>query len=833
MNDSPQLISPSHFEKVRQLGSGSSGKVYLANQKTTKRQYAIKFIKTELTENSVITAKIGLISQMQHPAILKIFGYSMPDQSKNRPMSIVCEYQSNGSLLSLLDTPGNLTDFIKMKVLFGVAEAMRFIHENKFSHGNLTPNNILINQNWEPLLCDYLLDKIAPQQKKFTLCSLSFFAPEFQDNFVPSKEADIFSYGMIVYSVISGKLPWNKLPIDAKEKIKNGERPPLTDNIPECWQHLISQCWDNDPNKRPSFESIVLRFIKNEFFLPLREIESLKFRNYQTTILSSSFSTKVLINTLNQIEELTLANKSLNRIVESLKRNVESLSVNMTSIQQKILANKEGNLHFANLSDERNKMSSNWDKINQKRRFSTKQPFRPLLVNDFPKFSDHNKPNETNNTNNPNIINQTETNNNSIGIKIPEKIIDENKNQESQSESNSELMPFPSYNNNNNNNAQEPFPKAGENAPLSSNDKPSSNGNTQAKIDDINNVGDSILANQPIPPQIITPLPTPVPPQHRQMSFTSPSPSASQIHQSRSKPRLSLQIETPSQFHPQRSNSLKKRKFSDADVPAKLFASAINPKSQSPLMPQQRNSKDTGSIRMSMSIGMNNNNAPSPFTSFTMFHSQYQNPPQSSDNSSKEGSHDGSSLSKKSTKSPAAKNVLMKELPQNVQYPYAYAPFDGIFAHLTSEVNGNLMEKGIVQISGNSADKNRESTIHEIINFEWNKCWTSANEPNSYILFDFGVHQVCLTHYTIKTYLCGAGYSHLKNWVIEGSNSGQWYEIDRRDDNNELNGKSKVATFQVATTGDFQMIRLRQTGPNHYGDNYLILTNVEFFGDFI
>lgn len=173
----------------------------------------------------------------------------------------------------------------------------------------------------------------------------------------------------------------------------------------------------------------------------------------------------------------------------------------------------------------------------------------------------------------------------------------------------------------------------------------------------------------------------------------------------------------------------------------------------------------------------------------------------------------------------ASLSRLPKDFDAQVQFPYTYLPFDGIFAHMTDV-------DMFVNITGNSVDKNRDTEIRKVINFEWKKCWTSENMPNSFIQFDFAPQQVSLTHYSIKTYQCGKGYSHLKSWVLEGTNPGaSWSELDRREDNQDLNGKSKVATFSISNNGVFQVVRLRQIGPNHYGDNYLIVTNIEFFGD--
>jgi hypothetical protein len=116
----------------------------------------------------------------------------------------------------------------------------------------------------------------------------------------------------------------------------------------------------------------------------------------------------------------------------------------------------------------------------------------------------------------------------------------------------------------------------------------------------------------------------------------------------------------------------------------------------------------------------------------------------------------------------------------------------------------------------------------------------SVNEPNQSICFDFKMMRVIPTHYSIRAYSSGPGCNHLKNWVIEGSVDGQsWDELDRRENDSDLNSSHAVKTFSVSDSkpksksGPFQMIRLRQIGPNHNNYHYLIFTAFEIFGSLI
>jgi hypothetical protein len=71
----------------------------------------------------------------------------------------------------------------------------------------------------------------------------------------------------------------------------------------------------------------------------------------------------------------------------------------------------------------------------------------------------------------------------------------------------------------------------------------------------------------------------------------------------------------------------------------------------------------------------------------------------------------------------------------------------------------------------------------------------------------------------------------LKSWAIEGLDDGaSWTEIDQRENNSDLNAKLAVKTFAVARPGCFCRIRLRQTGRNHNGNDYLSIYAFEVFG---
>jgi hypothetical protein len=103
---------------------------------------------------------------------------------------------------------------------------------------------------------------------------------------------------------------------------------------------------------------------------------------------------------------------------------------------------------------------------------------------------------------------------------------------------------------------------------------------------------------------------------------------------------------------------------------------------------------------------------------------------------------------------------------------------------------------------------------------------------NQWICYDFGDSRIKPTHYSIRSRYNSSGYN-LKSWVIEGSvDCNQWEEVDRRDNNDDLNAQNVVRLFAVTHCNEYRSLRLRQTGPSHSGANFLVISGFDIFGSF-
>lgn len=154
---------------------------------------------------------------------------------------------------------------------------------------------------------------------------------------------------------------------------------------------------------------------------------------------------------------------------------------------------------------------------------------------------------------------------------------------------------------------------------------------------------------------------------------------------------------------------------------------------------------------------------------------------------------------------------------------YRNQPFDGIIDYFGSKCGGNVHEKGIVNITASSTNHGQPSLVADRNSGGY---WYSSNKPGQYIMFDFKDNAVCLSHYTLK---CNAGAFPVK-WELAGSNDETlWVEVSKQD--TKVLTDKQVHSFTCDSNGkSFRFVRLFQTGNDNSGGNFLLLSEVEFFG---
>lgn len=154
-------------------------------------------------------------------------------------------------------------DTKRLIIIYGIASSMAHLHKHEILHRDLKIENVLIDKSLYPKLTDFGLSvkisDIDNLKEDGLIGSPRCLAPEIWQGNKYSKASDVYAFGILVYELIMEKFAFfglNECEILYKITMCN-ERPPFNKQIPGCFKNLIETCWDADPMRRPTFDTIL------------------------------------------------------------------------------------------------------------------------------------------------------------------------------------------------------------------------------------------------------------------------------------------------------------------------------------------------------------------------------------------------------------------------------------------------------------------------------------------------------------------------------------------------------------------------------------------------
>ena len=266
------------FQDIEEIGSGGMGKVYKAFDIKRKKNVAIKVLSKEYADNMRIARRFifrdGFVAQkLDHPAIIHIYDVNR----ESSPPYIVMEFLDGKTLKEHIPENG-MIEKEAIRIFYSLLEAVSYAHSKKVIHRDLKPENIMIDYKGNVKLMDFGLakkkDATTMTQVGETFGTLYYMSPEQLRGEETDERADIFSLGVILYQMLTGKLPFSgDNPETTMYKIFK-EKPIAPSKINEKfkkWDNIILKALNKDAKNR--FQKV------DEFYNELKKVKIIPLTN--------------------------------------------------------------------------------------------------------------------------------------------------------------------------------------------------------------------------------------------------------------------------------------------------------------------------------------------------------------------------------------------------------------------------------------------------------------------------------------------------------------------------------------------------------------------------
>lgn len=262
----------SHFKLLDVLGEGGMGKVYKAIDKQDGKIVAVKILNPHLLkdeENRKRLASEGrLLSSINHPNIVRVLEFGESAEHS----FVAMEFLSGGTLQDYIEKNYPLSEERIFEIAKQICTGLKAIHANNIIHRDLKSQNIMFDENGNIRIMDFGLSKSPLVSTMTTLGTvigtLGFVAPEQVTNLNVDQRVDIFSLGVILYQMLTNKLPFNgENEIALIHSIFNTIPPKPTEInrlISPKLEMLVLKCLEKDVEKRfQSVEELLLALETN------------------------------------------------------------------------------------------------------------------------------------------------------------------------------------------------------------------------------------------------------------------------------------------------------------------------------------------------------------------------------------------------------------------------------------------------------------------------------------------------------------------------------------------------------------------------------------------
>ncbi|XP_022972642.1 probable serine/threonine-protein kinase PBL19 isoform X2 [Cucurbita maxima] len=279
-----------NFSRTFMVGEGGFGCVYRgliksADDPSQKIKVAVKQLgKRGLQGHKEWVTEVNFLGFAEHPNLVKLVGYCADDDERGIQRLLVYEFLANGSVLDHLSSrETTLSWAMRLRIARDTARGLTYLHEEldvQIIFRDFKSSNILLDEQWNAKLSDFGLARLGPPEG-FTHVStaivgtMGYAAPEYVQTGRLTSKTDVWSYGVFLYELITGRVPIDRNRPKSEQKLLEWVRPYLSDtkkfqlildpklkgksHIKSAYKlsNVANRCLVRNPKNRPKMSNIL------------------------------------------------------------------------------------------------------------------------------------------------------------------------------------------------------------------------------------------------------------------------------------------------------------------------------------------------------------------------------------------------------------------------------------------------------------------------------------------------------------------------------------------------------------------------------------------------
>ena len=250
-----------NYRIVRHLGSGGMGSVYLAVNTNIDQQVAIKALRPEIARNPVLRARFKqeaeLLCSLDHPGIVKFLNYVEAPEG----VFLIMEYVKGITLENFINKKnGLIVEKKAYPMISEILDAFAYAHSKGIVHRDIKPSNIIIQDDGHVKIMDFGIAQIVSEanaaDSKYIMGTPTYMSPEQIYGKSVDARSDIYSIGVLIYNMLTGRAPYDSAMLTAQEikmKVVNEQMPRMSEYYPyisDKIQDVVDKATQKVPDAR-------------------------------------------------------------------------------------------------------------------------------------------------------------------------------------------------------------------------------------------------------------------------------------------------------------------------------------------------------------------------------------------------------------------------------------------------------------------------------------------------------------------------------------------------------------------------------------------------------